>query len=107
MAASIAVTMRQVSCLTGSVRHQPGLRLALWPRASIAHDSGLPVPPASAACATDLTIGHNVASKEAVDAVLAQAARAGARIVKPAQATFWGSGVASARTTMGLRHLGP
>lgn len=66
---------------------QGGLRLALWPRASIARDAGLPVQPPSA---TDFTIGHNVNSREEVDAVLAQAARAGATIVKPAQDTFWG-----------------
>jgi hypothetical protein len=66
---------------------QPGLKLALWPRASIAHDTGIP---ASGRSATELTIGHNVASKEEVDAVMAQAERAGARIVKPAQDTFWG-----------------
>ena len=66
---------------------QPGLRLALWPRASIAQDAGLPVQPPSA---TDLTIGHNVHSREEVDAVMAEAHRAGARIVKPAQDTFWG-----------------
>ncbi len=66
---------------------QPGLRLALWPRASIARDAGLPVQPPSA---TDFTIGHNVDSKEEVDAVMAQAGRAGATIVKAAQDTFWG-----------------
>ena len=66
---------------------QAGLRLALWPRASIAHDSGLPVQPPSA---TDLTIGHNVGSKAEVDSVMAQATSAGATIVKPAQASFYG-----------------
>ena len=66
---------------------QGGLQLALWPRASIARDTGLPVQPPSA---TELTIGHNVGSKEEVDAVMAQAERAGARIVKPAGTTFWG-----------------
>ena len=66
---------------------QPGLRLALWPRASIAHDSGLPQ---SARSPTELTIGHNVASRESVDAVMEQAARAGARIVKTGHETFWG-----------------
>ena len=64
-----------------------GLKLALWPRASIAHDSGLPL---GARSATEMTIGHNVSSTEEVDAVMERAARAGARIVKPAQATFWG-----------------
>lgn len=66
---------------------QPGLRLALWPRASIAHDSGLPLGPPSA---TNMTLGHNVASKDEVDAVIAQAAQAGATLVKPAHDTFWG-----------------
>lgn len=66
---------------------QAGLKLALWPRKSIAHDSGLaPSPPS----ATDFTIGHNVASRTEVDAVMAQAASAGAAIVKPARDTFWG-----------------
>jgi uncharacterized protein len=66
---------------------QPGLRLALWPRASIAHDSGLaPSPPS----ATEMTLGHNVASRDEVDAVMAQAAAAGARIVREAHPTFWG-----------------
>lgn len=66
---------------------QPGLRLALWPRASLGHDAGLPV---TAASATDLSLGHNVGSKSEVDAVMAAAEAAGARIVKPAGATFWG-----------------
>jgi uncharacterized protein len=66
---------------------QPGLRLALWHQASIARDAGLPMQPPSA---TDLTIGHNVNSKEEVDAVMAEAGRAGATIVKAAQHTFWG-----------------
>lgn len=66
---------------------QPGMRLALWPRKSIAHDTGVAVGPASP---TEFTIGHNVASKAEVDSVMEQALRAGARVVKPAQDTFWG-----------------
>jgi catechol 2,3-dioxygenase-like lactoylglutathione lyase family enzyme len=66
---------------------QSGLKLALWPRASIVADTGL-AP--SAASPTELMLGHNVGSEREVDAVMAQAADAGARIVKPAQATFWG-----------------
>ena len=66
---------------------QAGLRLALWARDDIAHDAGLPT---SARAPTDFTIGHNVRSREEVDAVMAQAARAGARVVKPAHDTFWG-----------------
>jgi uncharacterized glyoxalase superfamily protein PhnB len=37
-----------------------------------------------------MTIGHNVSSREEVDAVVALAANAGAIIVKPAGATFFG-----------------
>ena len=66
---------------------QAGLRLALWPRRNIAHDSGLPLQPRAA---TELTIGHNVNSRAEVDAAMARAAAAGATIVKPAQDTFWG-----------------
>ncbi|HDP88879.1 MAG TPA: VOC family protein [Thioalkalivibrio sp.] len=66
---------------------QPGLRLALWPRASIAHETGLPVSPPAP---TDGLLAHNVGSREEVDAVLAQAEAAGAVLVKPPQDTFWG-----------------
>ncbi len=66
---------------------QAGLKLALWPRRSLAHDSGVPLGPASP---TELSIGHNVNSKAEVDAVMAQAERAGAKIVKAAQDAFWG-----------------
>ena len=66
---------------------QSGLKLALWPRSSIAHDTGLPT---SAALPGNMTLGHNVSCAEEVDAVMAQAIRAGARLVKPAQPTFYG-----------------
>jgi catechol 2,3-dioxygenase-like lactoylglutathione lyase family enzyme len=66
---------------------QPGLKLAIWPRQSLAHDSGLPVGKPSA---TELTLGHNVSSKKEVDDIMGQAKEAGAAIVKPAQDTFWG-----------------
>lgn len=66
---------------------QPGLRLALWARADIAHDSGLePSPPSP----TNMTLGHNVRTRAEVDAVMAEVAAVGARIVKPAADTFWG-----------------
>lgn len=64
-----------------------GLKLALWARRNLAHDSTLPVSPPSP---TDFSLGHNVRSREEVDAVMAQAQAAGARIVKPAGDTFWG-----------------
>jgi len=66
---------------------QAGLKLALWPRTSIARDTGIaPGRPS----ATEFTIGHNVSSRAEVDAVMEQANRAGAVVVKPAHATFWG-----------------
>jgi len=34
--------------------------------------------------------GHNISSKDEVDAVMAQAKNVGAVIVKPVQVTFWG-----------------
>lgn len=66
---------------------QPQLRLALWPRASLAHDAGLAVTPPSS---TDMCLAHNVGSREEVDAVMTQAAAAGAHILKAAADTFWG-----------------
>lgn len=66
---------------------QPGLGLALWPRASLARDTGLTETPASS---TELSIGHNVATADEVRAVMEQARTAGATIVKEAQDTFYG-----------------
>jgi uncharacterized protein len=63
------------------------LKLALWPRKSLSADSGLPVEKRSA---TEFSLGHNVASKAEVDAIMLQAKEAGAVIVKPARDTFWG-----------------
>ena len=64
-----------------------GLKLALWPRKSIAHDAGIPETGSST---TDFVIAHNVSSRAEVDAVMEQIKRAGAFIVKPAQDTFYG-----------------
>ena len=66
---------------------QGGLKLGLWPRESIAFDSGLPRGPRSS---TEFTLAHNVDSPQAVDAVLAQALQAGAQVLKPGHATAWG-----------------
>lgn len=65
---------------------QGGLKLALWPRRSLAADCGLPVQPASA---TEFSLAQNVDSAADVDALMQQAERAGARIVKAAQKTFY------------------
>ncbi|RYF42474.1 MAG: VOC family protein [Comamonadaceae bacterium] len=66
---------------------QGGLRLGLWPRASMAFDSGLPQGPRSA---TEFALAHNVNSAQEADAVLAQAEAAGASIVKAGHQTAWG-----------------
>ena len=66
---------------------ESGLKLALWSRDDLAHDTRLTKTPRSA---TEVSLGHNVGSQAEVDAVMAQAKRAGARIVKPAATTFWG-----------------
>ena len=64
-----------------------GLVLALYPRNDIAWDAKIPRGPPSA---TEFTIGHNVNTKEEVDVVMREAEGVGAKIVKPAQETFWG-----------------
>jgi uncharacterized protein len=66
---------------------QAGMRLAVWPRGSISHDAGVSETPRSP---TEFTIGHNVASTGEVDAIMHQAAGAGATIVKAASETFYG-----------------
>lgn len=66
---------------------QPGIILALYPRTSLAYDATVPVGPHSE---SEFSIGHNVGSKQEVDAVMEQARHAGAVIAKPACATFWG-----------------
>ena len=64
-----------------------GLRLALWPRGSIAADSGLAV---AGAAPGNVTLAHNVSSEAEVDVVMAEATAAGARVVKAAEKTFYG-----------------
>ena len=46
---------------------QGGLKLALWPRSSLAHDAGIDVNHRSR---TEFAIGHNVSSKAEVDSVM-------------------------------------
>ncbi len=66
---------------------EAGLRLALFPRTSLAQDAQMTVDKPSA---TEFSLGHNVASRGEVDAVMEQARAAGATLVKPAHDTFWG-----------------
>ena len=66
---------------------QHGLKLAIWPRTSLAHEAKVPLGPRSA---TEFALGHTVASKAEVDAVMAQVQRAGAVITDPPHDAFWG-----------------
>ena len=66
---------------------QDGLKLALWPRASMASDTGIPLQSGGS---LEFTLGHNVLSKSEVNSALLQATRAGATLVKPAGDTFYG-----------------
>jgi catechol 2,3-dioxygenase-like lactoylglutathione lyase family enzyme len=68
-------------------RMNPGLILAIWPRRELARESTLPLSPPSP---TELSIGHNVASREEVDAIIEQARGAGATIPAPAADRVWG-----------------
>lgn len=64
-----------------------GMMLALYPRDALAEDAGVP---AAGNGFAGIALAHNVGSPAAVDEVLAQAERAGGRIVKPAAKAFWG-----------------
>ena len=66
---------------------QPNLKLAVWPRASLAADTGL--PPQSGG-PPGFCLAYNVGSEAEVDQVMAQARDAGAKTVKPGSVTFWG-----------------
>ena len=64
-----------------------GVILALWSRASLADDAGL--PPAGSGF-RGVGLAYNTRSRAEVDAVLQQAKAAGAKIPKPAADTPWG-----------------
>jgi uncharacterized protein len=64
-----------------------GMKLSLYERKNLAWDSGLKQQPEST---TEFSIGHFVNSKKDVDLIMEQAEKAGAKIIKPAQKTFWG-----------------
>ncbi len=68
-------------------RMNDNLMLALYPRAALAKDAGLPVGPGDP---TELSIGHLVKSKQEVDDVMRQAENAGARVTDPRHVRPWG-----------------
>jgi len=63
-----------------------GMVLALWSRASLAEDSTVADPGRWGG----VTLAYNVGAAEEVDAILAEARAAGARIGREGAATFWG-----------------
>ena len=65
-----------------------GIGFALYPRAKLLEDIGLPGIDGRATGA--MTLAYNVSAREDVAAVLADAERAGGTIVKQAQDVFWG-----------------
>ncbi len=68
-----------------------GVVLALWPWERLAEDANLPaaarnrMPPHAS-----VSLAQNLQSPPEVDAALAEAERAGARILKPGGKVFWG-----------------
>lgn len=64
-----------------------GTWLGLYGRDALAEDAGI-TPDGSGF--NGIALAHNVESETEVDAVLVQAAAAGAHIVKPARKVFWG-----------------
>ena len=66
---------------------QSGMKFAIFARDDIAHDAGIAKTDRSP---SEFTLGHNVGSESEVDDVMRRALAAGAKLVKPAQKTFWG-----------------
>jgi catechol 2,3-dioxygenase-like lactoylglutathione lyase family enzyme len=66
-----------------------GVVLALYPRDKLAADAGL-ADDGTPGAFGGVTLAHNVRDKAEVAVVLARAAAAGGRIVKPAQDALWG-----------------
>lgn len=64
-----------------------GMILGLWSRDSLAEDVRIGAPGTGF---SNISLAQNVRSKAAVDAVLKEAEKAGARILKPAADVFWG-----------------
>lgn len=63
-----------------------GMALALYPRDELSQDVNLPLGQGFGG----ITLAYNARSETEVDHVMNLAGQAGATILKPAQATFWG-----------------
>lgn len=64
-----------------------GLMLAVYPRTELAKDAGVPLAPAKTG---EFSLGHAVASRAGVDAVIAQAEAAGAAVTDRPHDRPWG-----------------
>jgi catechol 2,3-dioxygenase-like lactoylglutathione lyase family enzyme len=64
-----------------------GLILAVWPRSELAKDASVPFGPPKTG---EFSLGHAVASKAEVDALIAQAEAAGATVTQRPRERPWG-----------------
>jgi catechol 2,3-dioxygenase-like lactoylglutathione lyase family enzyme len=64
-----------------------GQTLGLYPLEALAEEIGVPVDVLGRGA---MTLAHNVAQKKDVATILADAEKAGAKILKPANDVFWG-----------------
>jgi predicted lactoylglutathione lyase len=64
-----------------------GVVVSLWPLKDLAKDAKVPMKRTGF---RGFALAYNARSREEVDAVLAEAKAAGARILKPAKEVFWG-----------------
>jgi catechol 2,3-dioxygenase-like lactoylglutathione lyase family enzyme len=66
---------------------QGGLILSVWPRSELAKDALIPFGPPKTG---EFSLGHAVASKEEVDALIARAEAAGATVTQSPRDRPWG-----------------
>jgi catechol 2,3-dioxygenase-like lactoylglutathione lyase family enzyme len=79
---------RSMSNAEGVVFFQTGgMALALYPRTELAKDARIP-PAGSGFCG--ISLAYNTRTRAEVDAVLAEAQAAGAKLLKPAEDAIWG-----------------
>ncbi len=64
-----------------------GMALALYPRSELAKDANIA---REGRGFSGITLAYNSRSRDEVNAVLAEAQAAGAKLLKPAQEAFWG-----------------
>lgn len=67
--------------------HAGPMAICIWTRSGLAEDAGVADGPVAF---RGIALAHNVRSKDAVDATLAEAERSGATITRPAHDADWG-----------------